>query len=87
VAFEVRLKPSARRGFSKLPREVQRRLASRLDSLSVDPRPSGCENLAGEKRLYRVRVGDFRIVYQINDRARLVLIAAIGHRSDVYRRL
>jgi mRNA interferase RelE/StbE len=87
VAFEVRLKPLARRAFPKLPREVQRRLASRLDALSVDPRPPGSEKLAGEERFYRVRVGDFRVVYQINDRARLVLIAAIGHRSDVYRRL
>lgn len=87
MAYEVRLKPSAERALRKLPRESQRRVASRLDGLDGDPRPAGCEKLAGDDRLYRVRVGDYRIVYQISNDVLVVLVVAIGHRSDVYRRL
>jgi mRNA interferase RelE/StbE len=87
MSYEVRLKPSAERALRKLPREIQRRIASRLDSLGGDPRPSGCEKLAGADRLYRVRTGDYRIVYRVDDDVLVVLVIAIGHRSDIYRGL
>ncbi len=87
MAYEVRLKPSAERALRKLPREIQRRVARRLDSLEGDPRPPGCEKLAGADRLYRVRAGDYRVVYEVSDDVLVVLVVTIGHRSDVYRRL
>jgi mRNA interferase RelE/StbE len=87
LAYEVRLKPSAERALRKLPRLLQLRLARRIDNLAVDPRPSGCEKLAGLADLYRVRVGDYRIVYSVTDEVLLVLIITIGHRGNVYRRL
>ena len=87
MACEVRLKPSADRALRKLPREIQRRLARRLDSLAGDPRPPGCEKLAGDDRLFRVRAGDYRVVYEVSDDDLIVLVVTIGHRSDVYRRL
>jgi len=87
MAYEVRLKPSAERALRKLPREIQRRVAKRLDSLADDPRPPGCEKLAGDDRLFRVRAGDYRVVYEVSDDDLIVLVVTIGHRSDVYRRL
>jgi len=87
MAYEVRLKPSPERALRKLPREMQRRIARRLDNLADDPRPAGCEKLAGAERLDRVRAGDYRIVYQVDDDMLVVLVVAIGHRGDMYRRL
>lgn len=87
MTHEVRLKPSAERVLRKLPAAIRSRIASRLDQLSSNPRPSGCEKLGGVDDLYRVRVGDYRVVYQISDEALVVLVVTIGHRGDVYRRL
>jgi mRNA interferase RelE/StbE len=87
LAYEVRLKRTAERLLRKLPREVQVRVARRLDALAHDPRPSGCEKLSGIQNLFRIRVGDYRIVYEIADDVLVVLVITIGHRGDVYRRL
>lgn len=87
MAYEVRLKPSAERALRKLPTQVRSRIGGRLDALSGNPRPSGCEKLSGEDDLYRVRVGDYRIVYQVADKVLVVLVVTIGHRDDVYRHL
>ncbi len=87
MTYEVRLKPSAERELRKLPRQIQFRVARRLDGLAADPRPTGCEKLAGLADLYRIRVGDYRIVYQVSDEILMVLVVTIGHRGDVYRRL
>ena len=64
---------------------LMRRLREALDGLAVDPRPPGCVKLQGESELYRVRVGDHRIVYQIQDAALVVLVVRIGNRREIYR--
>ena len=87
MAYDVRFKPSAERAFRKLPADIQRRIARRLDGLAEEPRPPGCEKLAGAERLYRVRVGDYRVVYEVSDDVLMVLVLVVGHRKDVYRRL
>jgi mRNA interferase RelE/StbE len=56
-----------------------------MRGLAPDPRPSGCEKLAGVDDLFRIRVGDYRIVYRVQDQALIVLIVKIGHRREVYR--
>lgn len=61
------------------------RIAATIDALAGDPRPSGCRKLAGTDRLYRVRVGDYRVVYEIHDDRLLVLVIKLGHRREVYR--
>ncbi|PYM57636.1 MAG: hypothetical protein DMD79_20035 [Candidatus Rokuibacteriota bacterium] len=58
-------------------------MARKIDGLARDPRPSGVEKLAGSERLYRVRSGDYRIVYEIQDERVLVLVVRIGHRREV----
>ncbi len=87
MAFEVHLKPSAERALRKLPSPIRSRIGARLDALAVNPRPPGCEKLGGVEDLYRVRAGDYRIVYRVSDAVLLVLVVTIGHRGDVYRRL
>ncbi len=64
---------------------LKRRLTQALRLLESDPRPPGCLKLQGEDELYRVRVGDYRIVYQIRDAALVVLVVRIGNRREIYR--
>ncbi len=66
-------------------RKLYRRLREVLDALATEPRPHGCTKLSGTKDIYRVRVGDHSIVYQIVDDRLLVLVIDIGHRRDIYR--
>ena len=87
AVYRIELRPSAVRELAALPQDVQRRLARVIDRLEMNPRPSGAKALAGPDRLLRVRVGDYRIVYQAHDAARLVDVIRVAHRSAVYRGL
>ena len=71
---------------AKLERSLQRRIARRLDALVYDPRPRGGEKLRGTVGRYRIRVGDYRIIYDIEDDELFILILRVGHRRDIYRR-
>lgn len=84
MPYQVELKPRADKQLRALPRPVQLRIVRTLDELADDPRPHGVKKLAGAEDLYRVRVGDYRIVYQIADKRLLVLVVRIGHRRDIY---
>lgn len=86
MGFSVVLKPAAVRDLRKLPTDVRPRVASRIDALAGDPRPAGVEALQGEPDLYRIRVGDYRVIYQIENKALVVLVVRIGHRREIYRR-
>ena len=66
-------------------KKLYQRLREALDALEENPRPVNCVKLQGEEELYRVRVGDYRIVYQIQDRQLIVLVVQMGHRREVYR--
>ena len=66
-------------------RKFYRCLRETIDALAIEPRPHGCIKLSGAKDLYRVRVGDHRIVYQVIEHRLLVLVVDIGHRRDIYR--
>lgn len=87
MAYTVKLKPSAVRDFKRLDRSAQKRVASKIDALAEDPIPSGVARLEGKGNLYRIRAGDYRIVYQVRDDVLLVLVVKIGHRRDIYRNL
>jgi mRNA interferase RelE/StbE len=82
----ILLRPSAQKFLCKLrDKTLAVRLVAAMRGLASDPRPPGCEKLAGMESLYRIRVGDYRIVYQIQDEVLLVLVVKIGHRREVYR--
>jgi mRNA interferase RelE/StbE len=85
VSYSLVIKRSAERELRRLPSGDPRRMIGRLRGLAQTPRPSGCEKLAGESERYRVRQGDYRIIYRIDDGARLVEIVKIGHRKEIYR--
>ena len=85
MAYAVEFSPSAAREFRKLAPEVRRRLSPHIDSLAQDPRRSGAKKLKGREDLWRIRVGDYRIVYEIRDRTLVVLVVRVAHRRDIYR--
>lgn len=82
---EIRLVPAAAREFRRLQGSVRERVRAAIDGLAVDPRPVGCQKLAGRDD-FRIRVGDHRVVYAVDDTERLVIVARIAHRREVYRR-
>jgi len=86
VSYRVALTPGARRQLSGLPRPAQVRVAAKISDLSQDPRPSGVRKLSGEEELYRIRVGDYRVIYGIDDEVLVVLVVKVGDRKEVYRR-
>jgi mRNA interferase RelE/StbE len=83
-SYAVEIKPSARKELESLPNSVLARAIRKLESLQHDPRPAGCKKLRGYKDQWRVRVGDWRVVYIIDDAARLVSVTRIAHRREVY---
>lgn len=83
--YEVRLARRAARALSALQRREQQRIRAALDLLADNPRPPSCVALQGEDSVYRVRVGDYRIVYEVFDAVLLVHVVRIGHRREVYR--
>ncbi|MFQ5853575.1 MAG: type II toxin-antitoxin system RelE/ParE family toxin [Candidatus Binatia bacterium] len=87
MAYRIEFTPRADRQFRGLERSLQIRLGRRIDSLAESPRPHGIKKLAGEEDIYRLRVGDYRIIYEIREKSLLILVVRIGHRSEVYRGL
>jgi mRNA interferase RelE/StbE len=85
VAYTIQFKPLALRQLEKLPREAQKRLAAKIETLRDDPFPSGCRKMEGVADAWRVRVGDYRVVYQVHHGILVVLVLTVGHRKDVYR--
>jgi mRNA interferase RelE/StbE len=82
--YTVHIKASAERDMASLPKDAFHSISKRLLDLESNPRPHGCKKLSGRHE-YRVRVGDYRILYVVNDPEKAVEIVAIGNRKDVYR--
>jgi mRNA interferase RelE/StbE len=86
VAYTVRIIREAATALQALPKAERRNLASRLDRLADDPRPPGSKALRGSRLAHRrLRAGDYRAIYRIDDAQALVVIVDIGHRSSIYR--
>lgn len=85
--YSVGYDSTARKELSKLDRQIARRVARAVSALGANPRPAGCRRLVGYDDLWRVRVGDYRVIYTIRDTELIVLALRIAHRSDVYRRI
>lgn len=85
--YRVTIGATARRELSGLAVALRRRIGGVIDGLAIDPRPPGSRLLAGkpDERIWRVRTGDYRILYEIRDGEQVVLVIRIGHRRDVYR--
>ena len=85
MTYRIEFRPAAMRELAKLERSTRRRIAATLDPLAKTPRPPGVEKLKGHDHRYRVRCGDYRIIYEIKDRVLIILVLRIGHRRQVYR--
>jgi mRNA interferase RelE/StbE len=84
ASYRLLIKPTAVKELEALPAKDRRRIVPRIEGLASEPRPHGCEKLSGLEQ-YRVRQGDYRVVYGVDDEARVVIVVKIGHRRDVYR--
>jgi len=82
--YNLRVKASVSGDLRRIPTRDVRRIVQRIGSLGDDPRPPGCEKLSGQER-YRIRVGTYRILYEILDTDGTVVVVKVGHRRDVYR--
>lgn len=85
MTYTIEFSRPARKQLGGLPANISARLAHVIDALAENPRPYGVEKLSGYEDRYRVREGDYRIVYTIRDAALIVLIVRVGHRKDIYR--
>ena len=83
ASYSLEIKRSAAKELAALPRQDRARVITRIQTLADEPRPVGCEKLSGQER-YRIRQGDYRILYEIVDAVSIVMVVKIGHRRDVY---
>jgi mRNA interferase RelE/StbE len=84
ASYKLLVKPSAAKELEALPKKHRQRIVTKIRSLSVEPRPPGCEKLSGHD-LYRVRQGNYRVLHTVQDADRVVVVIMIGHRREVYR--
>lgn len=83
--YKIEVARSAEKALKRLPKTVLGSIVSALVNLEINPYPAGCRKLTGEVSSYRIRVGVYRIVYEVHDNLILVKVLKIGHRKDVYR--
>ena len=87
MAYKVEITRRASRDLGALPPADRKRVARRIDALAAEPRPPGARKLRGADHLYRIRAGDYRILYEVRDQVLVVLVIMIRHRSTVYEDL
>lgn len=85
MSYEVQILPKAARQIKALSVDVRQDISLTIQSLANDPRPIGVKKLSGEKDIYRVRVGNYRVLYRIVDKVLVVVVVSVGHRREVYR--
>ncbi len=87
ASYSLSFKPAVEKDLQSIPRSIVARILGRIDRLPTDPFPPQSAKLQGAERLYRLRVGEYRIVYEVDSAASLVVIHYVRHRRDVYRTL
>jgi mRNA interferase RelE/StbE len=85
AAYEIEWRPSTRRDLRRIPPEMIRRIVQAVENLSSNPHPSGAVKLSGSDSAWRIRVSDYRIIYQIENARLVIEVIKIGHRRDIYR--
>lgn len=87
MSYHIEIARDALRALSKLDKPIRRRLQTAIDRLGNDPRPNGAIALQGLPGAYRVRVGDYRVIYTVEDDQLVVLVVDLGHRREIYRQI
>jgi mRNA interferase RelE/StbE len=85
VSYRVELTTAAARQVRKLPRPIRDRVLEGIEELGEDPRPNGSKKLAGEQTAWRIRIGDYRVIYDVFDDELVVIVVRAAHRREVYR--
>ena len=85
TAYEVLLSRAACKQLAILPLFIHNEIVEEISSLSSNPRPPGCKKLKGYKNAWRIRVGNYRIIYEVEDKLLRILIVGTGHRRDIYK--
>ena len=84
ASFSVAIKRSAAKELEDVPRKDRQKLIAKIQALATNPRPEGSEKLAGQDR-YRIRHGDYRVLYEVDDAVIVVTVVRVAHRREVYR--
>ena len=87
MAYAIKIKESAQKALRKIDKTARAGIWIAISELAENPRPSGCVKMSDEADLWRIRVGDYRIIYKIRGEEMVVLIVRVGHRREVYRNL
>ena len=87
MTYRVEFAKSAAKALLSIPKRDQKKIAKKIESLATDPPDPVTTKMKGDNPFHRVRIGDYRIIYEIQNDILLILILKIGHRKDVYRRL
>lgn len=85
TAYQVLLSKAARKQLNTLPVFIHNKIIEDIAALANTPRPPGCKKLKGQKNAWRIRIGDYRIIYEIADNQLRILVVAIGHRKNIYK--
>jgi len=87
LTYRVDIESAARRQMRSLPLAISRRIDEAIHALAFDPRPRGFRQMAGYPNTYRLRVGEYRILYRVHDDVLVILVVRVGHRREVYRHI
>lgn len=87
TSYEIEVRPAALRALRRIDKPHRLRIEDAIDGLATDPRPHGTKALQGHRGRLRIRVGDYRIVYEVQDEQLVVVVVTLGHRRDIYDRL
>ncbi|NGX56725.1 MAG: hypothetical protein K1060chlam5_00971 [Candidatus Anoxychlamydiales bacterium] len=85
--YKIKLSKPTIKNLKKIEKSELKKIARKIDKLSNNPRPTNAKKLINQKDLFRIRSGDYRIIYQVKDSILLILVVNIGHRKDIYKTL
>jgi mRNA interferase RelE/StbE len=85
MRYKIEVSETAAKVIRKLPRDEIKRIEQKINKLTENPRPTGVEKLSGKEHIYRIRSGDYRIIYHVQDKILHILVLKVGHRKEVYR--
>jgi mRNA interferase RelE/StbE len=83
IDYKIEIKKSAQKELKNLPDKALKKVIEKIGSLVTNPRPAGCKKLSGDEK-YRIRIGNYRVLYSIEDEILVIFIVKVGHRKDVY---